>query len=183
MTFGEFLVVVAILLGLIVFLYPAWELTQNPKGPYGASIPHSPPDEKNRVMHETGLSIVAPENWDRVKFFEPEVPWLSIAARGTPGARLKSLIIVSQCAEPPDPNSLHTFAPVTFQTHSAFEKMEIVRRGSFDDPASSVYELFVDRNGEWWNISFSIADEMTELPLEIRQYIETVEFPNLSPAD
>ena len=159
-------------------LYPAIQSSRNPKGPPGKVYPSSPPNEANRIVHPTGLSIVAPENWDQVTEMGPDIPFLRIAARGAPGRRLRSIIMVSQCSPDPDEAMLAARNKTAFQGATAFEACTVTREDSFDDPASSSYDLYFEQNGIWWQVSFLVADRMTELPDSIRQYVDTLQLPN-----
>ncbi|QDU26495.1 hypothetical protein ETAA8_15730 [Anatilimnocola aggregata] len=169
----EWLIVIAIPIGLFAILYPAVQLTRNPKGPGGQRIPSDLPVEANRVRHPSGLSIVAPKNWDLAPDFGPDTPFLSIGPRGIPGRRLKSLLLIEGCDEP----TLDRFAKTHFQGQPAFDRTEIVRHDTFDDPAWSTYELYLEREGQWWHLKFGTTDELKELPPMIKKYLETVEFP------
>ncbi len=139
-------------------------------------IPTQSPHESNRIVHASGLSIIAPINWDQILDKGPSIPFLCIASRGMPGRRHKALIAITQCEKPND-DSLKRFLKVKFQQHVAFEKMTIKRKGTFDDPPSSSYDLYVLISGQWWYINFLVAEEMTLLPEIVRQYIETIKFP------
>lgn len=169
----EWLIVLATPIVLCLVLYPAVLKTRNPKGPYGARIPIELPDEANRVKHPAGLSIIAPVNWDQMRELVPDEPSLFIAARGMPGRRLTSLISIERCSLP----ELDGFTQIDFRGDTAYELTIIDRRDSFDDPASSHYDLYIDRGDQWWHVTFRTAAEMTELPSAIRTYIETIEFP------
>lgn len=173
----ELVAVFLIIGGLVALLYLSVMIARNPKGPHGERIPRAAPLESNRIIHPTRLSIIAPENWDQIRDRGPDVPFLSIAARGTPGRRLGSIITVTTVSPPPDEARLSTFKQIVFQGQPAYEHMQILRKGSFDDPATSQYDLYLHSGGHWWNISFLVADEMTAIPPQIRQYIETVQFP------
>lgn len=172
----EWTFVAAIITGLVVFIYPIVQSTRNPKGLHGKMIPTESPDESNRIVHATGLSIVAPLNWDQIRDMEPTTPFLCVASRGVPGRRLKSCITIRQC-ETPDDEVLNRFTQIKFQQHVAFEKMSVEREGTFDDPESSNYDLYVSISDQWWHINFLVADKMTVLPAEIRQYFDTIVFP------
>lgn len=180
----ELVIVVVIVGGLFAFLYPAIQSTRNPKGPHGEVYPTAPPDESNRVTHRTGLSIVAPVNWDQMRE-GAQAPHLQIAARGTPGRRLKSVISIWRCDPPPEPHTLNRCQLVQFQGAQAYEICQVEREDTFDDPASSRYDLYLQRDGGWWQVSFLVADRMTSLPSSIRQYVNTVKFPQTeqSPAE
>lgn len=163
---------------LVALLVPAVRNVRNAKGPLGEMIPTGSPIESNRITHATGLSIVAPVNWDQTRDMGPDAPFLQIAARGAPGRRLRSIITVSLCDPIPDKQTLESCQQVQFQGAPAYEKAKVEREDTFDDPAWSSYDLYVARNGTWWRVHFSIASKMTELPNSIRQYLETVEFPD-----
>ena len=51
------------------------------------------------------------------------------------------------------------------------------RKDFLDDPATSSYDLLIQREDVWWHVNYMVADEMSVLPNSIRQYIETIEFP------
>ena len=161
----------------LVLLLPALERERNPKGPHGETIPTGPPIESNRITHATGLSIIAPVNWDQLLDFRPDTPNLQIAARGAPARRLESIIRIELCEPIPDEQTLASCRQVQFQGAQAYEKMQVDREYLFDDPAESSYDLYIERDGLWWHANFYIAARMTELPNAIRQYLETVKFP------
>ncbi len=174
--FVDLVVVIGIVAGLVAVLYSAVQQCRNPKGPHGAMIPAEPPNEANRIRHATGLSIIAPENWDQTIDRGPDFPELSIAPRGIPGTRLKALIIVQEM-DAPGEDVLRGCSRLTFQGFKAHETMRIERTNTFDDPAWSSYHLYVNRDGEWWHIMFGLADETRVLPPEIRQFLNTIELP------
>ena len=51
------------LAGLAAILLPAVQQART-NGSHGDMFPASPPDPSNRMHHPTGLSMVAPENWE-----------------------------------------------------------------------------------------------------------------------
>ena len=146
--------------------------TRNPKGPHGQRIPTELPVEANRIRHATGVSIVAPKNWDLVH--ELDSPFFAIAPRGMPGRRLLSILSIELYPHQPQ---LTEFSKIQFQGQPAFEKATIVRHDTLDDPAWSRYELYLKRDGQWWQITFGTADELKELPPIMRSYLETIQFP------
>lgn len=173
----EIVVVLAIIGGLFALFYPMIQSARNPKEPNGQIIPSDPPKESNRITHASGLSIVAPVNWDQVRENGSNVPFLCIAARGRPGTRLNSIITISIANPSPDESKLKTFNKVEFQQRPAHEKIQVLREWTFDDPAQSSYDLYLNRDGKWWHINFFVAQKLTELPPDIRRYINTVAFP------
>lgn len=80
-------------------------------------------------------------------------------------------IVGPACA--PSSADLLGFTHVTFQGSEAYERMVVERKRGFDDPAWSVYTMYFQRGGEWWYVRYGLADECTELPPMVRQYIET----------
>ncbi len=167
----EFILVPVILGGLFALFYPAVESVRNPQGPYGAMYPAAVPDEINRITSRDGLSIITPRNWDLA---DDGLGGLRIAARGAPLRRLKSIISIRECSPPPEPHRLERCRKIQFQQHVAYEICEVSRTDSFDDPASSSYDLYFERDGKWWNVNFLVADAITELPDSVRQHINTI---------
>jgi len=171
----EALVVVALLSGMMALLYPAVRAAREaslfPDGPYGELIPNAAPEERNRITHASGVSIVVPKNWERID----RRPFLCITARVS-GARLRSLIAI-QKSDPTDV-VLATWARTTFHGLPGYERMEVEREAVLlDDPGSSRYALYVDAGGEWWLIEFAVADVIRTLPSQIKAYIDTVTLP------
>ena len=58
---AQFLVVLLILIPICCLV---WPVVRDLRGPMGEAIPRQPPDEKNRVHHPLGFSLVVPPNWD-----------------------------------------------------------------------------------------------------------------------
>jgi hypothetical protein len=54
--------------------------------------------------------------------------------------------------------------------------MVVERRGTFDDPPWSKYELLVNRNGRFYAIQYGLNQERTKLPAIMREYLETLAF-------
>ncbi len=182
-TIIEWLIVISIITILIILLNHAIQQTRNPKGPAGKMIPTELPNESNRIVHSTGLSIIAPVNWvyrDR----NPAEPYIRIFPRVSRGRRDIANITVRLIGVP-DTQYINTYIytcnKTIFRGYPAFEKMEIRREKVFlDDPGNSLFTLYINHDGVWWFVEFSVADEMTELPKEIRQYINTIQFPKKS---
>ncbi|MBL8849445.1 MAG: hypothetical protein JNG89_07165 [Planctomycetaceae bacterium] len=172
---GEYFVIALVCAVLCFLLYPAieWRLRN---GPPGEVIPTVPPNEARRLVHPSGLSIVRPKNWEKNHHWSAHDPTLRIwPRRYPPGGRMPSVITVQKWPAP-EPPDVTGFTPLQFQSYPACERMQVYRNNN--STKNSLYEMYVDRNGEWWMISFGLAGEqMTELPPEIRQYIDTVRLP------
>lgn len=173
----ELLVVVLINVVLIALLVPAVQQARGPAGPHGKKIPDSAPQEENRINHPSGLSIIAPPNWKNRWEMVTEAPEICINPHGSMRRRDHSQILIWRNQSLPEKDELPSFKHIEFQGFSAYEKMEIKREDSFDDPAHSVYELYIDRDGVVWNIVFSVSEEITHLPAIMRKYIDTIRFP------
>ena len=173
----EFVIVLVIVAGLIALLYPAVQSVRNPKGPHGEKYPSTAPDEANRVTHPTGFSIILPPNWDNLSSEDRTSPFLRIAARGASGRRLKSVIAIWKCDPEPDQQTLDRCKTLRFQDSPAYEICRVERKDTFDDPASSSYDLYIQRQDGWWHVNYMVADEINVLPNSIRQYVETIAFP------
>ncbi|QDT26660.1 hypothetical protein Enr10x_19700 [Gimesia panareensis] len=176
-TLKELLVIVLINVILIALLYPAVQQARDPNGPPGKMIPDILPDEKNRFSYPARPSIILPPNWEiRHGKEEPEFHSLLIWPRCGMRRRPSSLSIWIN-SPPPENEDLSKFKRVKFQGFPAYERMVISRKDSFDDPARSDYDLYINRDGEWWHISFLVSDEMTALPAMMRKYINSICFP------
>ena len=170
--------VVMMVIGVLVaVLYPAVQRARNPNGPHGEVYPTASPDEANRISHPSGVSIIAPLNWEQMPGLGAETPYVEIAARGTPRRRLRSIITVSKCGAEPSQSLLDACEQTQFQQLKAFETCQVLRDSTFDDPASSRFDLYVKQSDVWWQISVLVADRMPVLPGALRQYVETVRFP------
>lgn len=142
-------------------------------------IPVTSPREENRIFHPLGLSFIAPPNWDSnlIMRYHQDVPRLSVAPRNRLMIRYQRANFNCMQINQPEQEELSKSQQVQFQGFPAFERMVIVRKDSFDDPARSNYELYINRHGEWWNVHFLISEEMTELPAMMRKYINMIRFP------
>ncbi len=168
------LVVVLMMACVLTLCYTAVQQVRNPKGPHGQIYPTTPPSEDRRITHPTGLSIVVPINWDQILDEGPLVPFLCVSSRGYPGARLRSWIEIRACEEPPI-HELSKLSKTRFQTHDAFESMEI--QPSNADSGLSMYTLFVNAPDQWWCVRYCIADKTTTLSPRIKAYIDTIKLP------
>lgn len=172
----EFLVVVCVV-GILTMLF--LEKTRHSKGPVGRKVPLTSPNEENRISHPSGLSFVAPPNWDSnlIMEFNQEVPRLSVAPRVGLALRYQRANFGCRLIGPPQEKQFSDWSKVQFQGFPAYERMVIIRKDSFDAPACSVYDLRVNREGQWWRISYEIADETTTLPPVMREYFDAIRFP------
>lgn len=170
-TVGEMVVIVLIITGLVAILLPAVERARNPKGPHGRMIPDAPPNELNRISDESGLSIVAPENWDRRR-----LPYdgrsIAVHARGAPAARIQSTIEVMPSV-PPDDQFLKEARKLEFQGYPAYEKTGY-EMTTFE---YTTHLIYVKRGESWWQITVGIKRNLAALPEEFRPYLETIRFP------
>lgn len=170
----EFIVVLAICGSLFAILYPAIQNARNLKGPYGKVYPTIPPAEDRRITHPTGLSIIAPVNWDQIRDQGPAVPFLCVSCRGYPGARLRSWITIRECNEP-TPQDLAGLQKTKFNTYAAFDGMKVEPTNA--DSGLSIYHLYVDTAEQWWYVAYCVAEETTTLSPSIKNYIDTITFP------
>lgn len=176
---GELAAIVLIIGVLIALLLPAVAQQRHPNGPWGRMIPNEPPDEANRIAHSSGLSIIAPENWDRAEFGPGEI-FVGIHARGK--GRIRSQITIYK-AEPSNTQFLNGAREFEFQGYPACEKTVVERESSFDDPAYSSHSIYVNQNENWWSIELLIQKRLDGLPEEFRPYLKTIRFPENTLAD
>lgn len=173
----ELLVVILINVILIVLVYSAVEQVRDPNGPHGKMIPVSPPNEKNRFTYPARPSIILPPNWE-IRHDKDDAEFHSLLIWPRCGMRRRpSFLPIGIETPPPEKEDLSKYKQVKFKGFPAYERMVITREDSFDDPARSDYVLYINRDGEWWHVSFLVSDEMTELPAMMRQYINTIRFP------
>jgi len=182
----EACVVLVILGGIFGVLYPAVRAVRDAPsrftpGPPGEMVPSEPPQEANRIVHESGVSIIVPPNWEKILDYGPETPFFVIAARVS-GARRLTATLTIQRAGPLTDADLSGMRPLTFQGFTAREQMQVAREWTFDDPPYSGYTLYVDVDGEWWQVTYSAAAKLDTLPPEVRAYIETITFPRADDA-
>jgi hypothetical protein len=159
-----------VLLILIPLCGVVWPVVRDTRGPRGEAIPLQPPDERNRVHHPLGFSLVAPPNWDR------HISGSLVLIPKTPGRyarRSRASIVVTRLGND-QPADLKRLEQTSFLGRSAHEGMQIVRPWTFDDGALSEYTLYVTHGGDWYEIRYSIAEERTQLPGEVRRYLNTL---------
>jgi hypothetical protein len=164
----EWLVVVTVILVMVAVLLPAVRLAQDPNGPHGDPVPTELPDERNRYYHESGISIVLPPNW------ETRQDSLNLRIWPRCGLGRMPAVLRAWRFDGERPTDLVSMRPTTFQGRPAFEQMVVVRKDTLDDPAVSEYTLCFEHNGVWWDINYSIQDELEVLPDMMRRYIETI---------
>lgn len=182
---GQFAVVLGIIAILVFLLLPVVRQARM-NGPSGKMIPAEPPVEANRASNSTGWSIVLPKDW----VCHADEERLTIATN-TYKRRGSALLIVSpvageSSAEPPDLAARREqlgFTPTTFQGSPAYEKMSVERKGSFDDPAWSLYILECQVGTRRLVVKYGVALECKTLPPMVRRYIETIRWDPPVPAD
>jgi hypothetical protein len=170
----EWIVVAAILGGLWLLF---WPVIRDSRGPRGDPIPSQPPQEANRVHHPAGFSIVCPPRWEpHVRRTLESFPETLILSPQTPGpyARRSSALIVVNRLGTARPTEIEGLQPTIFQGQPAFERMQVVRTSTFDDPAWSNYELVLSHGPNWYLVSYGIAEERTTLPPMIQRYLNTL---------
>ena len=159
-------VVVAVLFGLVSLLWPILS-----KGPAGRMIPTDEPNEANRVENAAGFSIVVPNRWKQmVNVSSPDLSILTLHPFSPIVARSRAELAITRQREPVP---ISNMAAVQFQGLPAHESMEVTREWGIDDPPSSEYRLVFQRGDYWYRLSYSIAQQRTTLPAEIRRYLDT----------
>ena len=167
---AQFLVVLLILIPICCLV---WPVVRDARGPMGEAIPRQPPDEKNRVHHPLGFSLVVPPNWDSHIILNSGPLVLAPKTPGRYARRSKASIVVT-CLGRYRPPDLARLGQTSFLGQSAYEGMEVIRPWTFDDGASSEYTLYLTHDGDWYEIRYRIAEERTQLPGEVRQYLNTL---------
>jgi hypothetical protein len=161
-----------VIVGLICGLLSCclWPVVRDSRGPSGDPIPEEPPDESNRIQHPAGFSVVVPPNWDASDrgslILTPKSP-------GRYARRSRALLVISPIGRDRPPE-LESMAPSVFQGQVAYERMKVVRKDTFDDPPLSEYQLYLQRDGNWYLVTYSIAEVRTTLPAMVRRYIGTL---------
>lgn len=179
---GEWVIVAIVLIAMGFLFYPVIEMRLR-YGAAGEMIPSDAPDEARRIVHASGVSIVVPENWELTND-SPYNRRFTIAARVLPpGSRRTSYIEIRKLDSDEAEPDVTGFQQTQLQSYPAYERMVADERTrGASDRRYSTYDLYVDRDGEWWHICFTVADVLSELPLEMRQFIETVRFtPSVVP--
>jgi hypothetical protein len=162
-------------IGIVIGACLAWPIIS--QGRAGPRVPSKPPDERNRYVHPCGIAIVVPDGWE-VGLAPSDMPHLTIWPHSPLPSRGRAGINIRLLDDKPDSID---FVKTSFQGTPAFEKMRIVRKWSHDDKALSDYTLFVERDNKWWEVSYYIDEERTELPAMIRQYLNTIRWSTTPP--
>lgn len=176
---AEWLVIFFIIAVLFALIYPVIQEFKK-DGPYGKLIPESAPREENRVTHASGISFIPPPNWVRIRDLGPETPWIYNTPRGR--GRSRAALTISKVGfdnegRPPDQKELQKYKQIKFQGYPAYERMINTRDEALDNPYISVYDLYVDRDGEWWHVEYWVAGTLTKFPAMVREYINAIRFP------
>jgi hypothetical protein len=171
--------ILVVLLILIPICCLVWPVVRDSRGPMGEAIPRQPPEEKNRVHHPLGFSLVVPPKWDSHIILNGGPLVLAPMSLGKYARRSKASIVVTYLKRyrPPDIESL---GKTSFLGQSAYEVMQVNRPWTFDDGAWSEYTLYLTHDGYWYEIRYGIAEERTQLPGEVRQYLNTLRWEEAS---
>ena len=166
--------VVIAILGLASIVLMAWLLSEGD----GRDIPNAMPVESNRIVHPAGFSIVNPENWKSklVASSDPFLPpGIFISPRSTRVSRRHGASL--QVTQPPkDRIDIDGFSETEFQGQIAYKRL-VTRSGSFmDDPPAMSYTLCFQRDGDWFEIRYSIYSAHDDLPDMIASYIDTFRY-------
>ena len=162
----------AFVMFVVLRLTPAWTILTTPSG---RDIPGSPPDEDNRVYHPFGFSMIAPPHWQtRVWVEDGDTASFPAAISMLPGGaiprRYSASMGVSMDTRPED---LDKYTAVTFQGLPAYRRISSHPDGGFENPGQFTYNLAFDRESRWYSSGFHLFTERTELPPEIKPYIES----------
>lgn len=140
-------------------------------------IPVTAPREENRFTYPARPSIILPPNWE-IKHGKEWAKFHSLLIWPRCGLRRRpSYLSIWIDSSPHENEDLSEFKQVNIQGFPAYERLIVTSKGSFDDPAQSIYDLYIDRDGEWWHVSFMVSDEIIKLPPIMREYINTIRFP------
>lgn len=172
---GELAVVAAVIAIFLWFFLPALRSVLPKGGPPGKAIPDEPPSEDLRVTTPSGLSIVLPRNW--VVRTMSDFEWVIVATPRTGSRRAKAAFEIYPFSGDVS-EEVRSFRQVTFQGLEAYEHCDVELKSSFEDPARSNYTLVVLRGTERLRVTYMLAQEMTEPPEIIRQYINTIHWPH-----
>ncbi len=133
----------------------------------GDPIPAEPPSKDRRVHNETGFSIIAPPNWT----VRNRKGMVHLTPKQVFDGRSKAGILVSLRHE--EPGGLREAEAVEFLGEPAHLKVER-RPSTFDDPALTTWTYIFQRNGQWLEASYFIADSHEQIPKMALRYMETL---------
>lgn len=133
----------------------------------GDSIPVEPPSEDRRVQNEAGFSIVSPPNWN----VRNHRGIIFLAPKQVFEGRSKAGILVSQGREEPRERD----DPQTVEFLGQPVRLTVKRRAStFDDPALTTWTYSFPRGGQWFEVSYFVAESREQIPEMALRYLETL---------
>jgi hypothetical protein len=136
----------------------------------GHPVPTEPPEEGRRVYNEAGFAIISPPNWTA----RNRTGMIHLSPKQVFAGRSKAGIVVSRLNE--EPQDLREAKSVEFLGHSAHLRVE-QRPSTFDDPPLTTWTYAFQHSGEWFEVSYFIAEEHDEMPGMARSYLETLRLP------
>jgi hypothetical protein len=164
----ELLFILAIPVPMMVLLL--WPVLTSDTKPWqaGRAIPVEPPSEDRRVYNEAGFSIISPPNWtarNRGPGMIHLTPKQVITGRSRAG--------MGVTLRNEEPSDLPECVKTEFLGQPAYLKVE-KRSSTFDDPAITRWTFYTDRDGQWFDVSYFVAEAHDEIPVMARGYLETV---------
>ena len=172
------LAVVALIVGGLAFLiWPA--VNVDCTGSTGSAIPAGPPDEARRLRHPAGFSVIVPPDWQSreipLRKDDPSLRLFPQVPKGPscPVRRAEAGLVIANLGAGRPP-ALDGFQRIAFQGRAAYERMDVTRTSTFDDQARSEYTMYIERDADWFLVTYFIAEARTELPSSVRDYIETI---------
>lgn len=159
---------------IFAIIVAAWLLAQND----GRDIPSEPPHESNRIGHPNGFSIVNPNNW-KSKLISTSDPFMPPTIAISPQStrvmrRYGASLSVTQL--PDDRVDVEGFRKAEFQGQPAYQRVATRDGTLMDDPPAMSYTLCFQREGDWFEIRYSIFDSYDDLPDMIETYINTFRY-------
>ncbi len=162
--------IIALALAILVGI-PLWQLSY--------WIPHSRPNESNRIFHPKGFSIIKPPKWTKhiMSSDEPHIQTISLYPEGrqpkhSPGISVGLL--------EHKPESLGSYTETTFQGAPAFHK--VYPGLSHETKAYVEFSLLFERSGHWFGIHYAKPDDsskppsLKDIPSRILEYLDTFRF-------
>jgi len=163
----ELVVVLMILILLMALLGLPFLASDIQPWEAGRAIPAEAPSEDRRVHHEMGFSIVAPPNGTTRHLGG----MLHLTPKQVFDGRSRAGIVVSQSSE--QPSDLPPAQSVKFLGRPAYLKIDR-RPSTFDDPALTTWTYSLQQDGQWFEISYFIAQSHEQIPEMALQYLETL---------